>query len=235
MDKRSQYLLGAALVLLGVLSLTITGFTALLGISLGGIIWRFWPLTVMAVGLGLIVTPLLARGKRGLGALFIPGFPILTTGTLLLLASVFGVWGMWGWLWPMIVTSLAMGFLFAAVYERIVWLAIPGIIIGLNGLTFQFCAITGLWHWWAVLWTIEPLAVGLALLVAGVKEQIPGLRLAGFVLCGLAVAGLMLMITVLGAWWPLRLLGSGLIVLTGVAVLGWALLRPRLLPNSALE
>ncbi|NIV37763.1 MAG: hypothetical protein GWN58_52620, partial [Anaerolineae bacterium] len=65
-----------------------------------------------------------------------------------LLASVFNVWSVWAWLWPMELISLAMGFLFAAIYMRLIWLIIPATIIGLNGMVFQFCAITGLWHWW---------------------------------------------------------------------------------------
>ena len=45
-----------------------------------------WPVLVVGLGLLFVAPPLLTRGKRGLGALFIPGFPILATGAILFLA-----------------------------------------------------------------------------------------------------------------------------------------------------
>jgi hypothetical protein len=35
----------------------------------------------------------------------------------------------------------------------------------------QFCALTGLWNAWAVLWTVEPLSVGLSLLAVSAKTR----------------------------------------------------------------
>jgi hypothetical protein len=235
MDRRTLLIVGIGLIVLGGLSLALSVGASLLGFNPLSFVWRLWPAIVMGAGLGLVVPPFLVRGKRGLGALLIPGFPILTVGGLLFLASVLDAWSIWSWLWPMLILSLAMGFVFAGIYMRLVWLLIPAIIIGLNGLMFQFCAITGLWHWWSVLWTIEPLAVGLALLVPGLLKGVPGLTTAGSILCGVAGAGFMLMLTVLGAWLPIALVGPALLVVAGLAVLGWAFLRPALRPNSALE
>jgi hypothetical protein len=235
MDRKSSILVGGALVLLGVLLLLLSGVASLLGFNLLGFVARFWPLIVVGVGLLFVIPPFLVRGQPGLGALFIPGFPILTTGAILLLASVLNAWSVWGWLWPMEVTSVAMGFLFAAVYARVIWLVIPAIIVGLNGLTFQFCAITGLWGWWSVLWTVEPLAVGLALLVVGAGTRTSGLTLAGLILCGVAGAGLLLMLVILGGGWLLGVLGPGVLILAGLAVLAWGVLRSRLQPRSAME
>jgi hypothetical protein len=135
----------------------------------------------------------------------------------------------------MLIISLAMGFVFAAIYMRLIWLLIPAIIIGFNGLLFQFCAITGLWHWWAVLWTIEPLSVGLALLAVNLKVKSPGLRTAGLILCGFAASMTMMMLTVLGAWLPIVLIGPGLLIFAGAGVIVWGFLRPALMPKSALE
>jgi hypothetical protein len=235
MDKRSSFLVGTAMVVLGFLSLVFVGVTSLLGFNMGEFIWRLWPMVVVGAGLLFVVPPFVARGKRGLGVLFIPGFPILTTGAILFLASITSAWDIWAWLWPMEVLSLTMGFLFAAIYMRVIWLAIPAIIIGLNGLVFQFCAITGLWHWWSVLWTVEPLAVGLSLLAVNVKVHSPGLTTAGLILCGVAGVGALLMVTILGAWWPIMLLGPVLLIAAGLAVLGWGAVRHLLLPRSALE
>ena len=235
MDRRSLFLVGGTLILLGLLALMFMGIASALGFDLGRFVLRLWPTMITGVGLCFVVPPFLARGKRGLGALFIPGMPILTTGGLLLLASVFHVWGVWAWLWPMLLISMAMGFLFAAVYMRLIWLLIPATIIGLNGLVFQFCAITGLWHWWSVLWVIEPLSVGLALLLIGLRKDITGLRTAGLILCGLAAALFLLMLIVLGAWLPLGLMGPGLLILAGLLAVGWGVLRSALVPASALE
>jgi hypothetical protein len=235
MERKHLILLGAALILLGSLSLLLVGVAKVVGFHPGALLWRFWPLSITAVGLGLVIPPFLVRGNRALGALFIPGMPVLTTGGLLLIASVLNSWGLWGWMWPMLVISLSLGFLFAAIWMRLIWLAIPAIILGLNGMVFQFCAITHLWHWWSVLWVIEPLAVGLALLTVGAVQGITGLRIAGLVLGGLAAAGFMLMLVVLGAWWPFGLLGPVSLLVAGLAVLGWALLKALLVPKRALE
>ena len=235
MNRRSLFLVGGTLILLGLLALLFMAIASALGFDLGRFVLRLWPTVVTAAGLCFVVPPFLARGHRGLGALFIPGMPILTTGGILLLASVLNVWGVWAWLWPMLLISMAMGFLFAAVYMRLIWLLIPATIIGLNGLVFQFCAISGLWHWWSVLWVIEPLSVGLSLLVIGVRKDIAGLRTAGLILCGLAAALFMLMLIVLGAWLPLGLIGPGLLILAGLLAVGWGLLRSMLVPRSALE
>ncbi|NIV37762.1 MAG: hypothetical protein GWN58_52615, partial [Anaerolineae bacterium] len=80
MERRTLFIVGAVLVLLGVLSLVITGVLSLLGFDLGSFILRLWPSLVTSVGLCFVVPPFLVRGKRGLGGLFIPGMPILTTG-----------------------------------------------------------------------------------------------------------------------------------------------------------
>ena len=235
MDRKSLVLVGAALVVLGFLSLGGMAISSLLGVNLALFPLRFWPLIAVGIGLLFVVPPFLVRGKPGLGALFIPGFPVLMTGAMLLLASVFNAWDIWAWLWPMEIIALASGFLFFAIYAQVIWLLIPAIIIGLNGLTFQFCAITGLWHWWAVLWVVEPLSVGLSLLAVNVKVRSKGLSIAGLILCGLAGAGLMLMLTVLGAWWPVALVGPVLLILAGLVLLGWGIIRYMLVPRAALE
>ena len=103
--------------------------------------------------------------------------------------SILDAWGIWARLWPLEILALATGFLFAAIYRRVVWLLVPAIIIGLNAIVFQFCAATGLWGTWAFLWLIEPLSVGLALLVVGAATQRAGLSTAGLVLCYMAGVG----------------------------------------------
>jgi hypothetical protein len=73
MSRRSLFFVGIAVVLLGILLLTFMAIASLLGFNLADFIWRLWPLTLTGLGLCFVLPPFLVRGKRGLGALFIPG------------------------------------------------------------------------------------------------------------------------------------------------------------------
>ena len=233
MNNRFSLLVGITLILTGILALVSNLAMPMIGLNLWRWgIWRLWPLAVVSVSVFFLLPPLLVRGRRALGALFIPGMPILTTGAILLFTSAFDLWSAWEWLWPLEVLALAQGFLFATVYTRAIWLAIPSIIIGANGAVLQFCALTGLWEMWAVLWTVEPLSVGLSLLVISAKRRWFGLFVAGLIVCGLAGLGLVGMTAILSEWWPISLLGSGVLILAGFSLLLWEvigrlpLLRP---------
>jgi len=242
MNKRFPILGGIALILMGILALTFTLVIPTLGLNVwrwGA--WRLWPLVVVGVGLLFVLPPLLVRGRKGLGLLFIPGMPIVTTGAILLLSSVFNWWSVWEWLWPQEVLALALGFLFAAVYARWIWLLVPTIIIGLNGLVLQLCALTGLWQAWAVLWTVEPLSVGLALLAVGAKTRSNRLLVAGLVVCALAGLGLagmtaiLTVATVWPGWWLVNTLGPAIIILTGILLLVWGVIGRPSSPNPVME
>jgi hypothetical protein len=247
MNQRFAALIGVVLILMGVLALTFSLGLAGPGLgiwpfrSLG--LWRLWPLTVVGVGLLLMVLPFLTapgrdgatRRKRGLGILFIPGMPILTTGAILFLASVFNWWRVWKWLWPQEVLALALGLLFAAIYLRRAWLVIPAIIVWLNGVLLQFCALTGLWAVWAVLWTIEPLVVGLALLAVGRGTRSNRLLVAGLIVCGLAGLALIGMTAAFSGWRLVSLLGSTALILMGILLVSWRVIRRSLPASSALE
>jgi hypothetical protein len=224
MDKR-MVVGGVALIAIGVMALLFVGVLSFIGLKLLGFALRFWPLLVMAVGAAFVVPPLRMRDKRGLGYLFIPGVPILVTGGILFLASVLNVWGIWSWMWPMEVLAVAAGFLAAALHTGVIELIIPAIIIGTNGVLFQFCAITGLWGWWSVLWTAEPMAVGVALLIAGTVRHSPALTRTGIVWCAVAAACFVLMITILIGAGLFRLVLPAVLILAGLAVVGWGLLR----------
>lgn len=61
------------------------------------------------------------------------------------------------------------------------------------------------------------------------------LSIAGLILCGLAGAGFLMMITVLGVWWPVGLLGPAVPILVGLVVLAWGMARYLFVPRAALE
>ncbi|HOT92709.1 MAG TPA: hypothetical protein PLJ78_17240 [Anaerolineae bacterium] len=223
MNKRVSTLIGIFLVAMGGLMLASNVALPLLGIrSWYWSVWRLWPTIVVGLGVFFMLIPLLWPHKRGLGAFFIVGAPVLATGGILLFASVFNVWGAWEWLWPVEVWSVALGFVLAAFSMRNVWLMIPAIVIGMNGLLFQFCALTGWWEVWAVLWTIEPLSVGLALLLVYFRKRRPGLLIAGAILCTVAAFGLMGMlavVTIRPARWVFNMAGPLMLVGIGVLLL----------------
>lgn len=213
MKKQSANYGGLLLIMLGGLALLQATISPLFGWNFS--VWRFWPLLVSAIGLAFIAVPFISPEQRNLKWLFIPGFPILTVSSLLLLSSIFTTWAVWEHLWPMVILGLAIGFLVTSVFLHNIWLMIPAIIIGVNGLLFQFCAITGLWELWAILWTAEPLAVGLALLVASGGKRAKLIR-AGLIVSTIAVGAFSLMSFVLSGW--VSVVGAVLLIVVGAGL-----------------
>jgi len=218
MRRLFSILIGLLLILLGVLGLAwrmdVPG-GAFATLRLGML--RLWPMLVFVVGAFFVLPPLLIRDRPGLSALFIPGIPILVTAGLLLLASLTNRWGfIWSRFWPLEILAITLAFLLMALFLRKIGLTFPAVILGFNGLALQFTALTGWWEAWAVLWVIEPLAVGVALLVLYFKLRKRGLLIAGLILCGITVLGVLLMSLILAnRWWILGLLGPALLVTLG--------------------
>jgi hypothetical protein len=235
MTRRTSLSAGCALIGIGLIALVFSLLAPLLGLRMWHMlrVWRLWPLAIMGVGLGFVLPPFLYPTRRGLGGLFIPGVPILTTGSVLLLTSVLGWWGGWAWLWPLEVLSVAAGFVLAALWLRVIWLLIPATIIGANGLLFQFCAVTGLWEVWAVMWAIEPLSVGLSLLFIGAVKRRRGLMTAGILLCAIGGTAVFGMSAIMSAAWLTRWLWIARaiiplwIILAGGLLVAWGLSHHR--------
>jgi len=229
MSKKLSLITGICLIVFGGLVLAGNFVFPTLGIRFRWWeFWKLWPVIVLSIGLLINAIPLLAREKRGWGALFIPGIPILVTGGILLYCSIFDAWGAWEFLWPLEPLSLGLGFAFAALWMRVAGLAFPAIIIGLNGLVLALCNSTGWWEAWSVLWAIEPLAVGLSLLVLGVCKSNKALVGVGLGFCGFAaVAAFGMSVLMLTGWWVFRLIWPLTLILVGVAVILVGFLKTR--------
>jgi hypothetical protein len=106
-----------------------------------------------------------------MGLLYIAAAPIIATGILLLISMTTGRWFLWVRWWPIELLSTALGFAIAALYAREAWLSVPAIFLGVNGGLFLFNMWYGQWYLWKVLWIVQPLTLGLALLFVGVRKH----------------------------------------------------------------
>ena len=226
MNKTASFVIGLGLILVGGLALFGTILLPVAGWGFGMIVRITWPLLIVGVGVAFVLPALLATGGSGLGGLFIPGLPVLATGAILFFTSAFDQWAAWRYLWPVEVLAVGLAFLLAAWKLRVIWLVIPGLVGFLNGVLLQFCAITGWWAVWAVLWTIEPLSLGLAFLLIGLARKLPVFLALGLSFCAFAgVAFLGMVFTLMGGWRLLAIFWPGLLILAGLGLLALGLAR----------
>ncbi len=219
MNRRFNILLGSTLILVGLFAFFVALGGPLLRLPLAPGTWRLWPLLIIVPGVVFVIAPVLDGERRWLGSLCIPGAPLLISGGLLLYASLTADWTIWAGGWPALVWGLGLGFLCAAFTMRVIWLLIPALILIANGIAFQYCALTGNWQSWVALWTIEPLSVGVALLLIYLRRRYSGLLIAGLILCGVAILSLIAMTVLFPEWLLLNLLGPVLLLGLGAALL----------------
>ena len=75
-----------------------------------------------------------------------------------------------------------------------------------------------------MLWTVEPLSIGLPLLIIGMVKKIDGVKLAGLILCGLAGLFFAAMSSFLvTSLWITRLIGPALVLGLGIVLIVFAL------------
>jgi len=236
-QKILSSIFGIGLVLLGLLAMMGNLLLTVLGVPFfWWDTWRLWPLLIVGLGILTCAVPFLSLKQRSLGVFFIPGLPVLTTGGILLFASIFHWWNIWGWLWPFEILALAAGFLLAALFSRVVWFGIPAILIGLNGLVLAFCNLTGLWGWWAALWAVEPLAIGLCLLLIGAAARSTAVSIVGIVFCSFAAFAFIGMTSLLSlGGWVMTLVGPLTLIAMGVILLAISLYRVSSSPATRVQ
>jgi hypothetical protein len=228
MQKKVALLFGVTLVALALLMLVGNLLTGITDNNVFHTGFHTWPLAVIGVGLLFCVPPIIFREQKGLGGLFIPGLPLLTTGCLLFVSSITSNWALWGKLWPLEIIGLSLGFVMATIFLRVIWLMLPASIVGLTGLVLLFCSLTGFWVSWAVLWTVIPLSVGLPLLLIGIFQQHDGVKLAGLIVSGFAGLAFTAMSAVIASSsWITKLGGPVIIFLLGVFMIGSTMFRKR--------
>ncbi len=229
MNRLISIVAGLMFITLGVLTLLTNVALGIFSIDLAhyvaGLVWAPF---LLGAGLVCVATPLVNRQNRSLGGLYIPGLPLLAVGGITFLATLLPWWHVWARLWPLIILALAAGFICLAVHLRVIWIVIPAIFIGLNGLALQFCALTGLWSAWAVLWAVEPLAVGFTLLLTASQTRSIATLVVGLIFCafsGVVLTGLIVLLP--GLWRMTGFLTAGGFLVLGLMVIVWALLSPR--------
>lgn len=234
MQRLLGILMGLCLIGLGTLALALNLLAPALGKVFFGV-WRLWPLSLTLLSLFFLLPPLL-RYRRGLGGLLLPGTILLATSGLLLAASVLDRWQIWARFWPVEVLAVAAGFSLMALYMRNMWIVIPALLIGLNGSALQFCALTGWWSAWGVLWTVEPFAVGLILLLTAFKTRALPVFIVGVAFCFISIAAALAMLALFTGLGKIAgfVLALGFICL-GLALMAWNFLpaRPRPAPAPA--
>ena len=219
MEKKASLFIGIFLLVLGALALAGNLLLTTRGLAfVGG--FRLWPLIVIAAGMLFVMPPFFFQRIRGLAGLFVPGLPALTTGAILLACSLTGNWGLWAILWPLEVLAVGLAFLFMALWMRVIWLLIPAFLVGFTGLVLGFCALTGLWAAWAVLWVVEPLALGLAFLIIGLVNHYRNLAIIGGGFCGFAGLGVAASSFIVATnSWLFNLIGPAFVLAMGVLML----------------
>lgn len=149
---------------------------------------------------------------RDRSALYI-GVLLIIFGGLFLFAQVggallapLGIALSWPQLWPFVIILAGLAFWLPLLVwpeqrAKIAGLVMPGTIITINGLLFLYPNTTGDWESWSYLWTIEPISVGVGLLLLYLlTNRPPGLLLAAEIVGGIGLFFFVLFASIFGGW-----------------------------------
>jgi len=89
---------------------------------------------------------------------------VLANIIMIWVSGIFG-WNVFGRIWPMelVVAGVLLGALMAALANY--WLLIPAGIVSGNGFLFTYFSLTGVWKNWTLLWPLEPILIGLSIVL----------------------------------------------------------------------
>lgn len=170
------------------------------------------------------------------GTLYI-GILLIAFGGLSLVAEITRGLMLWriplGWqgLWPFIVLIAGLAFWLPLLVwwkkrQKLVGLVVPGTIIVFNGLLLFYQNVTGNWESWAYVWTLEPVAVGLSLLMLyALWERSPALLTAAAIVGGVGLALFLIFASIFGGW--IQFLGPVVLIVIGLLLLIHSVLNRR--------
>jgi hypothetical protein len=207
MRNSSKYVMGAILVILGILM----AFGNIGFFDMCWILRLTWPMIIIGLSFPFFLG-YLSKRPYGTG-LLVPAGILLTVGVTLLLGETFS----FNWVWPGFVAAPAVGLLLLYVFgERSPGLLVPiGIILTVAGI-FLFSEVFNAWD---ISWPgfILAPAVGLFLLYAAGDHE-PGLLIPIFILTGISV--LFFSIFCLGQFmWTFKYIAGGALILVGLATI----------------
>jgi len=206
MRNNSKYILGAILVIIGILTISgnLEKFTS-------WVMNLTWPMMFIAVAFFFFLS-YLSRRPFGAGYL-VPAGIFFTLGVAFLLGEILT----YRLVWPLFIASPAVGLLLLYLFgSRSPGLLVPiGILFTVAGT----CFLSSLFNLWVVLWPgfiIAP-AVGLFLLyIAGNRD--PGLLIPIFILTGIAVIFFSIgTITLIGRYF--KYIAGGALILAGISTI----------------
>ena len=129
----------------------------------------------------------------------------------------------WGAIWPFLILLVGFAFWLAIIIwwdsrRKIAGLAIPATIVTTNGLILLYQSLTGDWASWSYLWALEPLSVGVGLLMLyllGNRER--GVLVAAYIVGGIGLVFFIIFASAFGGL--IRLIGPMVLILVGILIL----------------
>jgi hypothetical protein len=221
MNRNISLLIGILLILLGGLFLSVNLAGSFLGFAFSPVaVWQLWPSFILMIGATFALVPFLFKEEKWAGVLFIPASVLLSVGGILMISSLFNMWGIWSWAWSLILIGLTAGFLCAALAVRNGFLAIPAFPIGITAAILFVCAVTGWWGMWAWAWTLEIIGIGAMIAYVGRLVNNSATLIVGacFAGAGLIMMVVMFSILALSTGWG-GLAASAMLILLGAGIL----------------